>query len=91
MEFEVRNPRQARLILLGLGIAVGLSALIIPSCEQDNRPIKEIVKAHILEDMQEIEYDGCEYLLIGDGPNRVFTHKGNCENTDHYGTRDLVR
>ena len=30
-----------------------------------------------------IEYDGCQYLVLGIGYSQMITHKGNCNNPIH--------
>ena len=34
-------------------------------------------------DVYFVEVEGCEYVVVGSGSNRIMAHKGNCKNKIH--------
>ncbi len=59
--------------------------ILFLSCENDyKKGVKTYSFSKYSTNLIEINIDGCQYLYGDWGYSTVLTHKGNCNNKDHY-------
>jgi hypothetical protein len=61
-----------------------ISVLALVGCGQSETKIDEKDRLHLKGDVytypiNTFEYDGCEYIAVGQGTGLSVTHKGNCK------------
>jgi hypothetical protein len=63
-------------------ITIALTLMLV-GCGQHKEEIKAGPPELVPEQYDEYTLEGCQYIVVGFGPQRWGSHKGNCNNSIH--------